>query len=97
MNSAVRDESLAAWDLGDISWGMWKVAVWSILEVTLSIINCCLPLGPCSRKVISSTMWTNHIEKKGSTPQVEHPYRKGLCHNRGTNDIETGPFICLAD
>lgn len=96
--SAIRVESLARWDFSDISWGMWKVAVWSTLEPTLGIINCCLPvLGPIAEVFYSSAMWTGCIGKKGSTLRGSTSYHKGLYRNGGGNDIETGPFKRLAD
>lgn len=96
--SAIRVVFLARWDLSDISWGMWKGAVWSILETTLGIVNCCLPvLGPIAENVYRSAMWTRCIGKKGNTPRSKASYHEDLCHNVGGYDIEIGPYKPLAD
>ena len=96
--SAIRVVSLARWDFSDISWGMWKVAVWSTLEPTLGIINCCLPvLNPVAETVHSSAMWAKCIGKKSSTPQGRTSHHKALYRDGGENDVETGRFKRLAD
>ena len=96
--SAIRIDALAKWDFSDLTWGMWKVAVWSILEPSLGIINCCLPvLGPIAEKVYTSATWTSVTGRNSNTSSGKLPYHGGFHRKAGGHHTDTRPFELLAD
>ena len=70
--STIRVISLAVWDFSDFSYGLGRVAIWSVLEPTLGIINCCLPiLQPALAKFTRSSIWTSRAGGVSSaTPKI---------------------------
>ncbi|MCJ1230933.1 hypothetical protein MMC12_007607, partial [Toensbergia leucococca] len=56
--SVVRIVAVTSWDFSDFSYGLGKVAYWSILEPALGVMNCCLPvLPPVFSKLSGTCTW----------------------------------------
>ena len=89
--STLRILSLSVWQTSDFTYGMRQIAYWSLLEPTLGIINCCLPImGPIISAATSSKLWT-----RGNPSHGKVSYGKGVSgktNSRGGQNLEAGPF-----
>lgn len=93
--STIRVVTLASWNFDDLSWVMGRVAYTSMLEPTLGIINCCLPvLQPVLSKITSPRLWTRH-----SAPRSDPTYGKRSSGKGFPNQVNSldGPFHRLPE
>ncbi|KAI0433463.1 hypothetical protein F5Y09DRAFT_298977 [Xylaria sp. FL1042] len=73
--SFLRVLSLVSWNLDDVTYAFTQIAIYSIVEPTLGVVNACLPVIKPALQAIAS-----HLP--GSTPQKE-------CQVNSKSDIST--------
>nr|ANM86380.1 hypothetical protein [Cladonia uncialis subsp. uncialis]AUW31253.1 hypothetical protein [Cladonia uncialis subsp. uncialis] len=89
--STIRILSLSVWQTSDFTYGMRQIAYWSLLEPTLGIINCCLPImGPIISAATSSKLWTRGNPSRGKVSYGQG--QSGKADSRGGQNLEAGPF-----
>lgn len=94
--STLRIPFLKIWQTSNFTYGKRQIAYWSLLESTLGIIDCCLPItDPIISAATFSELWTRSNPSHGKAS-----YGKGLsvkANSRGGQNLETGPFKRLSE